>query len=241
MNESKLDCPPLLVRALELLPHLASVRERRFGEIRSHLQVGDASLTRLLKHLEGLGWITSPTRGRYRVGPSFDELKKVMETGPLEGEVSEKVEALALRARESCAWIVMEEGKMFCKARHSIEGSISILRKGALLNPEFDHSASLAILSQLSREERRRQYLASEETIGEEEDFESSFKKFRRGEVYVDISQRRPGVSRIALPFRHQGKETALYFCGLSVQIRQKWRWYQDMLLEAREELKFER
>jgi DNA-binding IclR family transcriptional regulator len=238
MNESKKISPPLLTRALELLPHLASVRERRFSDIRSHLGVGDASLTRLLKHLENLGWVTSPSRGRYQMGPQFEDLRTLLETSPLEGEVAEKVDALAQQAGQSCAWLIIEKGKMVCKARHSIEGSISILRKGSVLKPEFDHAAALAILSQRSREERRDHFRQLGSTIENEKHFEISIRKFQRGEVLVDLTRNRPGVSRLALPFSHRKKPSALYFCGPSVQIRQKWRWYRDLLLEAREDLK---
>lgn len=237
MNESNKTCPPILSRALELLPFLARVRERRYTEIRDTLKVGDASLSRLLKHLEDLGWVHSPSRGRYAMGKRFTELSEVLSLDVLEGEVSEEVRNLALKAEQSCAWVCMEDGFVSCRCRHSIENSISILRKGTLLHTEFDHAASLSVLSLSSLEMRRDSYSMPGSTISNEDDFQRSLRLFKRGEIFLDITKVRPGVSRIAIPFMYRGKPTSIFFCGPSVQIRQKWRWYRDLLIEARDRL----
>jgi len=238
MNESKIHPPLLLSRALKMLPFLARVRERRYGELRTHLNIGDASLSRLLQNLEELGWIDSPSRGKYRLGEQFKEFKSILETGPLTGEMTEKVSSLARTGRQSCAWVVMEDETMTCKASHSIEGSITILKPGAVLSPEFDHAAALAILSLCEVEVRKRLCLHPQSTIESEKVFHLSSKRFRRGAIYLDLSQERRGVSRLAIPFSYQGQSVSLYFCGPSVQIRQRWRWYRDLLLDAVKEIK---
>ncbi len=223
-----------LDRGLELINYLMLYPSGcRYGELKSRFQIGDASLTRLLKSLICLNWLALSKNRTYIPGKRAEALMLDLKTQPEKNELQELVSHVAQRAQQSCAICSLDGNKMIFKASVNIPNSIVTMNPGTTLNPESDHAAALAILSMVDTQVRSKFFKRKKSTLENESHFQQSLKKFRKSKVILDLSRERKGVSRIAIPFVFRQIPSALLLCGLATELRQQFSRLSIILEES--------
>lgn len=216
---------PALTRGLTLLEVLMRNREgMRYGELKRVLpQVGDASLNRILislaesDHLEKRDGLYYPSD---RVLGWFALLEGDRR---FTGWAENLVEELARKAGESAGFALYDGERIIIQHSVNWPDSVNVIGPGKLLHYEWDHAASLAVLDLLSEKEREAAF-SSDHSLTDRSQWEAGKKRFHRGNYYADISNRRPGISRLALPWTYKGgggrnRRGALFLCLPTVRL----------------------
>jgi len=226
----------VLSRGLGILSYLMLYPSGcRYGEIKVRFNIGDASLTRVLKSLLALHWLKLSDKGTYILGEQSETLLMDLKVHPEKNELQELVTRIAIRAKQSCAFCSLDGDKMIFKASKNIPNSIVTMPISSTLNPECDHAGALAILSLCKKTIRSEFYLHDKGTIKNESHFQRSLKKFTKSRVILDLSNSRKRVSRMAIAFMWNDKPSALFLCGLSTELRQQYHRLNIILEEGLE------
>ncbi|MGE9293146.1 MAG: helix-turn-helix domain-containing protein [Puniceicoccales bacterium] len=234
---------PALDRGLALLDHLirSGGGPLRFGELREALPgVQDSTLTRILKALEGYGYLERDANTGYRItqqvrawGPYLSAAR------PTLADTAQRVlDQLTQEAHESACITLLGEDRINALCSRSVEGGIRILGTGQLLHFEPDHAGALAILEQLPSAERQRHLDGPHCTFGEGDNFETSLSAARGpGNVLIDTSRSRPGVCRMAIAYRHGEQLGSVFFCLTQEACESKRGQLTRLLESARDHL----
>jgi DNA-binding IclR family transcriptional regulator len=214
---------PALDRGLAILDLLirAGGGPLRFGELRAHLSgVQDSTLARILKSLEGYGYIERDADTGYRLSTRVLGWRAYLNGArPALADLARReVDRLAREGHESACIAMLGEEKIEVLCSHSVKDGIRIIQPGDTLHFEPDHAGSLSILEQLPPDERERYLAGPFSRFDTGVSVETCLAKTRRcGPALIDHSQARPGICRLARAFRHNGQLGTVFF-GLTEQ-----------------------
>lgn len=212
---------PALDRGLSVLSFLVhEKRSARFIELKALFPgITDATLNRLLKALIGSGYLVKGDDGKYGIS----DLLRSWSVDLVEGGFSLKqmaggiVERLSREAKESAVMVWYQDGAMVTIARRSHFDSISVIGVGDVIHYERDHAAALAVLDMMSKKERREAIRSELSEITSVKELEQAIKETKRDGYFVDRSQKRPGVCRVAVPIEIE-KGRGCLFLGMTVE-----------------------
>jgi hypothetical protein len=112
---------------------------------------------------------------------------------------------------------------------------VSIIGPGTTLHFEADHAASLAVLELLPERERLRLLEGPYSRIGGREPYLLGRGRLcRQGEVVMDQSLERPGISRVAIAGVSGDRRGTLYLCLTEKQARERLAELAGILEEVR-------
>jgi DNA-binding IclR family transcriptional regulator len=230
---------PVLNRGLKLLETiLLHPHGCRSVELKKTLNIGDASLHRLLKSLIDLDWIQSHERGHYLLGPKGLQLKDNLLHHPYQSQLEFTLSELSHVSQQSSAWCTLKTDKIVCQAHCQIPDSIVVMPAGSLLHAEHDHAGALAILDQCDPAEQTLLMESEGSTMTSDQHLKDTLKKVKKHDFFLDLSTKRRGVSRCAIGFEFKQDKHCIFLCGTTHSIRSKWRFYRDCLLNTLENLK---
>jgi DNA-binding IclR family transcriptional regulator len=215
--------PSLLRRAVSLLdlftadpyPKSYSVLLRRSG-------IPDASFSRLLTALTELGLVEKDAQGKYVRGTKLENWALAIDGGTASGSGFSWLSAVAGEGGDSVGVAVLEYNKILIEARAVVADSFQISPVGTLIHFEKDHAAVFCILDQVPREAARSFVTGEFSTISSWRVYEAALRKNTRQGYYVDRSQKRPGLGRLAVPFTVDGKPAALFAAGTLSSMRKR-------------------
>ena len=210
-----------LDRGLEVLRFIILNEEpQRFTDIKSLFpNLSDSSLTRLLKALIASGYLVRAPNGLYAIGGNLLEWKSTLKNDTSDQqkqiELTVKKIADATGCSASFCQLVDSEHLEFFYT-HNLPAAWALYPHGYDLNFEPDHAASLAYLDSIEMSEVKKFIADSKHSkILDRKEYQASLKLYKRDGYYVDESQTRIGLSRLAIPFFHEDIQ-GVFFIGLS-------------------------
>lgn len=249
MSKPKVTPPgKTLARGLRLLEHVSSSAEPvRFSELRELLDgATDATISRLLQSLESEGYVERVGKAGYAPGPRFEMwmIRRHQTDLDFPQTCRRLVIQLSQRSNESAAIIAFQAGRLTTVASHTAEGAVSVLDIGQTLYYERDHAAALAFIDS-QRTATRKQLIQSplsrirslEELLGAIRTSIRTGLRTAQTKVFLDQSEARPGISRLAVPFKTQTQSGAIFLCLTTAQAKANLETLAAHLQTTREQI----
>lgn len=232
----------ILSRGLAVLQAVSTAdRPLRFSELRTvAMHVPDSTLCRLLQSLESSGHLTHQPDVGYTPGPQIQHWLKAVRKSPQSFQdcAAAQIQILTSTIRESAA-VALHDGEAIRILKSKTEpDAISIIEEGEILHFESDHAASLAILHQMKNAALNQALKSRYSRIRNAQEYGKAVKAtLRKDGLWLDRSQIRPGICRMALPFSYHKCPGAIFLCLTLETARKKTTALFHALRIAQQEL----
>lgn len=245
MSKPKVTPPgKTLARGLRLLEQVSSSAEPvRFSELRELLDgATDATISRLLQSLESEGYVERVGKAGYAPGPRFEMWMNRRHQTDLDFPQTCRrlVIQLSQRSNESAAIIAFQAGRLTTVASHTAEGAVSVLDIGQTLYYERDHAAALAFIDSQRTATRKQLIQSPLSRIRSLEELRRAIRtsiRTAQTKVFLDQSEARPGISRLAVPFKTQTQSGAIFLCLTTAQAKANLETLATHLQTTREQI----
>ncbi|MBD3241187.1 MAG: hypothetical protein GF331_11425 [Chitinivibrionales bacterium] len=187
----------------------------RYRELKDAVEgVGDASFNRLLTALVDNGSIARTRDGHYTRGSRLERWRSELGARmTVDAFIETELEALSQATRESVAYGRLVDNTIRIVHSVSCRDSITVIEPGGILHFESDHAGALAVLGQLDARRRKAAVASPRSAIATVGQLEQALEQSRKGEVYLDRSRARVGVSRMATAVHDPNGPSALFYC----------------------------
>ena len=209
---------PALDRSLHILDQIVrSQGPLRYNELRERLSgIQDSSLSRILKALETYGYLHRDAELGYSItaklrdwSPYLSEKKPDLATLAIK-----EIDQLAELAQESAAVVLLHDNCLRTQCSRTINEGIQVLGAGERLHFEADHAVAVAVLSALPAAQRKACLQSSYSRFPAKYSFNKIQNEMQQlSGVYIDRSQARPGICRVAKFFEHEQQVGAIFYC----------------------------
>lgn len=243
MNVSgeKMSQIPALERGLRVVDLLISnPKGLSYSDIKRGLvDIGDASLARLLKSLLATSHLCKRDDGSYEVGPVVKSWLSVSGQATRERDelyLSQAVKDVSEQCQASVGYVEFKQGHLVLQHRYLQPESISVIEIGSTFKLQSDHAAALAIFSDLKEEAQNTLLQSGMTEFSDRQEFLDASARCKVGQAFWDESRLRPGVSRMARSLKWSRGHGAIFICSTRQQLEQK----QALCLELLERLVLE-
>lgn len=231
---------PALDRGLDILDTIISRNSPlKYSDIKKTLpSISDSSLNRLLVSLIDKDFISKDSNGRYISSLKLLRWKKILlGNQSLEDEIRVAVDNVVNKLDESAAFAHHTGNRIEIVFSRSAKDSISIISRGETLHFESDHAASLAIIDTFAEDGKLDCIKGPFSKIKNIQELENGLKMFKHKKrstlYYLDESNYRKGVCRLAVHITIDKNPCVLFICAPTVRIEENLDSYLTVLINS--------
>ena len=218
---------PALDRGLIILDALVSSNSPlKYTDLKKTIKgISDSSLNRLISSLMDSDYIKKDSDGRYiKSGRLLRWGDLLANQQSLTLKIQTMVENTVHKSKESAAFATLRGNRIEISKSISKENSISIISEAQILHFKEDHAGALAIIYQLSKEERKNCLSSEYSKINNNKTLNEGLRRFSQEKegftYYLDESREREGVSRLAIPLKIKNDPCSLFICAPTIRIK---------------------